>query len=139
MPPAMIEGRAGRKGFFLVTGIGVDIVNVQRMSCWRRQPGLLERYFHPQELAAALSRGGGADLSLAARFAAKEAFGKALGTGLEGIVLKDIMVANSHNGRPEIQVFGTALEALQKSGANRVHLSLTHERDNAVAMVVMEC
>ena len=122
----------------MITGIGVDIINVQRMKRWRLVPGLLERYFHPDELTAALSRGGRADLSLAARFAAKEAFGKALGTGLEGLVLKDIMVANTRNGRPEIKVFGTALAALNKSGANRVHLSLTHEQDNAVAMVVME-
>ena len=122
----------------MITGIGVDIVNVQRMRRWRQVPGLLERFFHPQELSASLSRGRAADLSLAARFAAKEAFGKALGTGLEGIVLKDIMVENSHNGRPEIKVFKTALSALEKSGANRMHLSLTHERDNAVAMVVME-
>ena len=123
----------------MISGIGVDIVNVERMKRWRKIPGLLERYFHPDELAAALSRGGGGDLSLAARFAAKEAFGKALATGLEGIVLKDIMVINSHNGQPELRVFGTALSALEKSGANRVHLSLTHERENAVAMIVMEC
>jgi len=122
----------------LITGIGIDIVQVQRMRRWRSQPGLLERYFHPQELATALSRGGGADLSLASRFAAKEALGKALGTGLEGIVLKDIMVINHHNGRPELQVFSTAREALKKNGANRVHLSLTHEQDNALAMVVLE-
>ena len=122
----------------MITGIGVDIVNVQRMKHWRQVSGLLERFFHPQELAAALSREGSAELSLAARFAAKEAFGKALGTGLQGIVLKDIMVVNRHNGRPEIQVFGTALAALAKSGANRMHISLTHERENAVAMVVME-
>jgi len=122
----------------LITGIGVDIVNVHRMKHWCSREGLLERFFHPQELAAALSRGGGAELSLAARFAAKEAFGKALGSGLAGIVLKDIMVINSHNGRPEIKVFGTARAALVKNGANRVHVSLTHERDNAVAMVVLE-
>jgi holo-[acyl-carrier protein] synthase len=108
------------------------------MERWRANPALLERYFHRDELAAALSRGGGTALSLAARFAAKEAFGKALGTGLAGIVLKDIMVLNHHNGRPEIKVFGTALEALEKSGANRVHISLTHERDNAVAVVILE-
>jgi holo-[acyl-carrier protein] synthase len=108
------------------------------MERWRTIPGLPERYFHPEELAAARSRGRGADLSLAARFAAKEAFGKALGTGLAGIVLKDIMVINQHNGRPEVRLFGTALAALEKSGANRVHISLTHERDNAVALVVLE-
>lgn len=122
----------------MITGIGVDIIHVPRMERWHSRPGLFERYFHPEELSAALAHGGGADLSLAARFAAKEAFGKALGTGLEGIVLKDIMVSNCHNGRPEIQVFGTARAALERNGANRVHVSLTHERDNAVAMVVLE-
>ena len=122
----------------MITGVGVDVVHVRRMERWHRIPGLLERYFHPQELAAALSRGRGADLSLAARFAAKEAFGKALGTGLAGIVLKDIMVVNQHNGRPEIQFLGTARSALERSGANRTHVSLTHERDNAIAVVVLE-
>jgi holo-[acyl-carrier protein] synthase len=105
---------------------------------WRNTPGLLERFFHPQEIAAALERGATAEQSLAGRFAAKEAFGKALGTGFDGIVLKDIMVINRHNGRPEIQVFGTALSALKKNGANRIHISLTPEQDNAVAMVVLE-
>jgi holo-[acyl-carrier protein] synthase len=122
----------------MIMGIGIDVVHVRRMERWRNIPGLLERYFHPQELSAALSRGSGAMLSLAARFAAKEAFGKALGTGLAGIVLKDIMVVNRHNGRPEIEVFRTAREALRQSGAVRVHISLTHEKDNAIAMVVLE-
>ncbi|MDR1278070.1 MAG: holo-ACP synthase [Treponema sp.] len=122
----------------MIIGIGVDVVHVIRMERWRLVPGLLARYFHEEELAAALARGRGATLSLAARFAAKEAFGKALGTGLAGIVLKDIMVMNHHNGRPDIKVSGTAMTALEKSGANRVFISLTHEQDNAIAMVVLE-
>jgi holo-[acyl-carrier protein] synthase len=122
----------------VITGIGVDVVHVHRLERWRSTPGLLERYFHPQELSAALAKGNGANLALAARFAAKEAFGKALGTGLAGIVLKDIRVVNRHNGKPEIEVLGTALRALERSGAGKVHLSLTHERDNAIAMVVLE-
>jgi holo-[acyl-carrier protein] synthase len=108
------------------------------MARWHSIPGLLERYFHPEELSAVLEKGAGADLSLAARFAAKEALGKALGTGLAGIVLKDIMVKNCFNGRPEVRVFGTARRALEKIGARRVHISLTHEQDNAIAMVVLE-
>ena len=122
----------------MVIGIGIDVVHVHRMERWRNIPGLLERYFHPDELSAVLEKKSGANLSLAARFAAKEAFGKALGTGLAGIVLKDIMVKNRHNGQPEILVSGTALAALKNSGADRIHLSLTHERDNAIAMVVLE-
>ena len=122
----------------MIKGIGIDVIHVQRMERWRTTPGLLERFFHPEEIETAISRGKGANLSLAASFAAKEAFGKALGTGLDGIVLKDIMVNNRFNGSPEIHVFGTALAALEKNGANRIHVSLTHERDNAVAMVILE-
>jgi holo-[acyl-carrier protein] synthase len=108
------------------------------MEHWYAVPGLLERYFHPDELSALRSKGSSIYLSLAARFAAKEAFGKALGTGLAGIVLKDIMVVNRHNGRPEIAVFGTAARALEKSGAEKAHVSLTHEQDNAIALVILE-
>jgi holo-[acyl-carrier protein] synthase len=122
----------------MIIGIGVDVVHVYRLKRWQTIPGLLDRYFHPDELETARARGSGLDISLAARFAAKEAFGKALGTGLAGIVLKDIMVVNRHNGRPEIKTFGTALAALKKSGADRVHISLTHESDNAIAMVILE-
>ena len=122
----------------MIIGIGVDVVHADRMERWKNTSSLLERYFHPEELSEALSRGNGVNLSLAARFAAKEAFGKALGTGLAGIVLKDIMVKNRHNGQPEINVFGTAQEALKRSGANRVHVSLTHETGNAIAIVVLE-
>ena len=122
----------------MIIGVGVDVVHISRMKRWKNVAGLLERYFHPEELTAALARGNDADLSLAARFAAKEAFGKATGRGLRGIVLKDIMVKNRHNGQPEIMVSGTALAAFTESGAGRIHLSLTHERDNAIAMVVLE-
>lgn len=122
----------------MIVGIGVDVVHVRRMEHWQTVPGLLERFFDALELNTARSRGHGTALSLAARFAAKEAFGKALGTGLAGIVLKDIQVVNHHNGRPEMKLVGTALRALGNSGADRVHLSLTHERDNAIAMVLLE-
>ena len=122
----------------MIAGIGIDVVNVRRMKKWREIPGILERYFHPDELSAALEKRGGADSSLAARFAAKEAFGKALGSGLAGIVLRDMMVKNKHNGQPEMIVSGTALAALEQRGASHIHISLSHERDNAIAMVVLE-
>jgi len=122
----------------VIAGVGIDVVHVHRMERWQKIPGLLERFFNPDELQAALEKKNSTSLSLAARFAAKEAFGKALGRGLEGIVLKDIKVKNKHNGQPEIVVSGTALAALEDKGAKRIHLSLTHERDNAIAMVVLE-
>lgn len=122
----------------MIVGIGLDVVHVRRLERWQKIPGLYERYFHPEELATALSRGSGAILSLAARFAAKEAFGKAIGTGLSGITLKNILVLNNHNGKPCMKLFGNALAAFEKAGGEHLHLSLTHERDNALAMVVIE-
>ena len=122
----------------MIVGTGIDAVQVSRMERWMKIPGILGRFFHPDELSAALANGSGAAMSLAARFAAKEALGKALGTGLEGLVLKDIAVKNRPNGQPEIFVYDTALAALNKSGAACIHISLTHEKDSAIAMVILE-
>jgi holo-[acyl-carrier protein] synthase len=122
----------------MVLGIGIDVVHVRRMRHWQAQPGLVERFFHPDEILAAKSRGKTESLSLAARFAAKEAFGKAIGTGLSGMSLKDILVVNDRNGRPGMELFGKAKIKLDAMGGRKVHLSLTHESDNAIAMVVIE-
>ena len=122
----------------MILGIGVDVVHVHRIAHWISVPGLPERFFQADELASAMSRGEGAALSLAARFAAKEAFGKAIGTGLRGLQLSDIRVINDRNGRPDIRLYGTALEKFRSLGCSAIHLSLTHERDNAIAMVVLE-
>ncbi|MCL2211159.1 MAG: holo-ACP synthase [Treponema sp.] len=122
----------------MITGIGVDIVQINRMERWLADEKLLERYFHSDELSLASSRKNSAALTLAARFAAKEAFGKALGTGLSHISLKDINVCNKENGKPDIILLETAKKAFEKSGANKVHISLSHERENAIAMIVLE-
>jgi len=122
----------------MITGIGIDIIEVKRMERWLNKSDLLKRYFHPQEITLAFSRKKIAAQTLAARFAAKEAFGKALGTGLAGIELKDIIVINNDKGKPDVKLTGTAENEFVKSGANKVHLSLTHERENAIAMIVLE-
>lgn len=122
----------------MILGVGVDVVHVRRIIRWLEIPGLPERFFHPEELETALSRGGSAALSLAARFAAKEALGKAFGTGLRAMALKDICVYNSHNGRPSIKLYGSAKEKYDELYCKAIHLSLTHESDNAIALVVLE-
>jgi len=121
----------------MITGIGVDLVMINRMEHWLEDSKLLERYFHSDEVSLLSSRKNSAQ-TLAARFAAKEAFGKALGTGLADINLKDIAVFNNENGKPELKLFGTALKAFEKSGATRAYISLSHEKDNAIAMIVLE-
>ena len=122
----------------MICGIGIDMVRISRMEKWLLNEKLIGRYFHPDEVAKVLSCGKRAAQSLAARFAAKEAFGKALGTGLSGFILKDVMVHNNDDGKPQICVFETAKTAFEKIGANRMHISITHEGDNALAMVVLE-
>jgi holo-[acyl-carrier protein] synthase len=122
----------------MITGIGIDIVQIKRMERWLANSKLLQRFFHPDEITFALSLGKNASQTLAARFAAKEAFGKALGTGLSNLKLAEILVINNNNGKPELQLYGTALRAFERSGARKVHISLSHERENAVAMVVLE-
>jgi holo-[acyl-carrier protein] synthase len=119
----------------VILGIGVDVVHVRRIAHWLSVPGLPERFFHPDELSSARSRGTSTALSLAAR---KEAFGKAIGTGLRGVRLADIRVINNHNGRPDMRLYGSALEKFRALGCSSIHLSLTHESDNAIAMVVLE-
>jgi holo-[acyl-carrier protein] synthase len=122
----------------MILGLGIDIVHVNRIRHWLKTPGLVDRFFHAEEILSTFDRGNSAALSLAARFAAKEAFGKALGTGLMGIKLRDIQVLNNYNGKPDLKLYGSALARFEASGGRHVHLSLTHEHDNAVAVVIIE-
>ncbi|MCY4481345.1 MAG: holo-ACP synthase [Spirochaetaceae bacterium] len=123
----------------MILGVGIDVVHPQRLRRWQQIPGLLERFYHPEELAQCRKRAGeAAVLSLAARFAAKEAFGKALGSGLAGLALKDMAVMNNPLGKPELQLTGSAKAALQRLGGTRVFISLSHEKTAVLAMCVIE-
>ena len=123
----------------MILGVGIDVVHPQRLRRWQEIPGLLERFYHPEELAQCRKRSGDAAvLSLAARFAAKEAFGKALGSGLAGLSLRDMAVMNNPLGKPEMQLTGSAKAALERLGGTRVFISLSHEKEAVLAMCVIE-
>jgi holo-[acyl-carrier protein] synthase len=122
----------------MILGIGIDVVQVPRFAAWKENQKLLRRYFHPEELETALARREGAVQSLANRFAAKEALGKAVGIGLRGVKLKEIQVKNDTFGKPIIVLHGKALEIFHRVGGTKIHCSLAHEKDNAIAMVVIE-
>jgi holo-[acyl-carrier protein] synthase len=122
----------------VITGIGVDIVHIPRMNKWVGNPDLLERFFNAKELQYIQERGKNRVNSLAAHFAAKEAFGKALGTGLAGVTLKDIMILKSENGKPLLHVEGSARKVMERAGANNAHVSLSHDGDIAIAFVILE-
>ena len=122
----------------MIVGFGIDAVDISRIRRWMEDERLLARFFHPQELMETKSRGLTAAYSLAARFAAKEAYGKALGTGLKGITLKNILVTNNPNGKPELTLLGDAAVPFERIHGSRIHLSLTHESNMAIAAVILE-
>ncbi len=122
----------------MISGIGIDLVEIQRIKNWLANDRLLSRFFHPQEIEDVRRRGARAADSLAARFAAKEAFGKALGTGLIGFSLRNVRVAASASGKPELVLYDDALEAFLKGGEGRLHLSLSHDGGIAAAVVAIE-
>ncbi|HUH08271.1 MAG TPA: holo-ACP synthase [Egibacteraceae bacterium] len=121
-------------------GIGVDALEISRMrTAVERTPSLLQRVFTERELASCMTRCG--DLrhgGLAARFAAKEALAKALGTGIRGFALRDIEILNDEAGKPEAHLHGSARSAAESRGVARAHVSLSTSHDLAVANVVLE-
>ena len=120
----------------MILGVGIDAVNIERLKKWK--PRMFERFFHPDELRTANDRGRSGVASLASRFAAKEAFGKALGTGLQGFNLKEVAVLNDANGKPILHLMGRALDAFESAGGEHHHVTLTHEHDYAIAAVIIE-
>ena len=124
----------------MIYGIGTDIVAVERFQRFidSGNSALLERLFTPAERSRCEKRKDAASC-LAARFAAKEAFLKALGTGLrDGLSWQNMEVVNDALGKPELKLSGKAAELFQVHGLMRVHLSLSHDGGNAIAMVVVE-
>ena len=122
----------------MVLGVGIDLVHVDRIRHWHKVEGLYERFFHPEELASALPRGETGILSLAARFAAQQAFGKAIGSGLRHFALRDVAVLNDSHGKPFMVLTGSAEAAFTEFGGTRMVLSMSHEQDNAIAVVIIE-
>ena len=123
-----------------VLGIGVDVVEIDRMQrTVQRTPRVLQRLFTTGELARCTSRCG--DLrfgGLAARFCAKEALAKALGTGLRGFGWRDVEVVNDELGKPSVRLHGAAATLAATRGVRTVHLSLTTSDSLAIANVVLE-
>jgi holo-[acyl-carrier protein] synthase len=124
----------------MIYGIGTDIVAIERFQRFMDtgNSAIIERLFTPAERSSCGSRKDAASC-LAARFAAKEAFLKALGIGLrDGISWQDIEVSNNALGKPELSLSGKAAEQYQANELTGIHLSLSHDGGNAIAMVVLE-
>lgn len=124
----------------MIVGTGVDITDVARIKAAVERFGdrFLERVFTPEEVRYCTAKANPAE-RLAARFAAKEAGMKALGTGLRhGITWHDVEVVRQPGGRPAVRFSGKAAEFAERMGCKRAHLSLTHTAEQAMAFVILE-
>ncbi len=122
----------------MVIGIGCDICPVGRMEQALGRRGLEQRLFTPQEAAYCRSQGPGAAASFAARFAAKEALLKALGSGLRDCSWLEAEVVKDALGKPSLVLQGRLAARFQALGGRRLHLSLAHSKDDAIAYVIIE-
>ena len=115
-----------------ISGVGVDVVDIERFrESLERTPSLLERLFTPAEAVLPLE-------SLAARFAAKEAFVKAL-RAPAGMTWRDIEIVTDPAGAPALVLTGAAEARARELGITSTHVSLSHDTSVATAFVVAEC
>ena len=122
----------------MICGIGTDIAQVSRFEKWVKDPKILERFFNEKEKSSAKSEAAACQ-QYAARFAAKEAFSKALGTGISGFDLKDVYITNNSEGAPLLNIEGAALSLMkERYGDCKTFVSLSHEKEYAVAFVIIE-
>src|SRR3954464_5627729 len=124
----------------MIISVGTDIIEVYRIrETIERTPRFVERVFTENERGYCQAKGAAAAQSFAARFAAKEAFLKALRTGWRGkIAWHDMEVKNDEWGAPFLKIDGEANEILKSLGATAVHLSMSHTTDHATATVILE-
>ena len=124
----------------MIVGIGVDIVEVHRIrrAVERYGDRFVGRIFTPAE-AAYCRRCAHPDQRFATRFAAKEAGLKALGVGwAKGTQFTEVIVSNNELGAPSVTFTGKAQEFSRDLGVERIHVSLSHHHDFAIAQVILE-
>jgi holo-[acyl-carrier protein] synthase len=122
----------------MIIGIGTDVVDVPRIQAAYEQYGerFLSKIFTPTEIAYCDHFGDTRFLHYAARFAAKEAFSKAIKTGMrEGMSFKLVGIVNEKSGEPRLELFGAMLE---RWGSCKIHVSLSHTAAVGLAVVVIE-
>ena len=124
----------------MIVGLGLDIAEIDRITTalTRHGAAILERLYTPTEVAYCESHKNKFE-RYAARFAAKEAAMKALGTGwTRGVRWRDIEVANAPGGKPTLRLQGVAREFAEKLGVKNISLTITHSGNLALAQVIFE-
>lgn len=124
----------------MIAGVGIDLVENDRMAKIIAKWGskFLQRVYSDDEINYC-SRHAQASIHYGARFAAKESFLKALGIGLGmGVKLREIEVIHDKNGKPDLALSGEARAQMEKRNIAKIHLSLTHSKHYATAIVLLE-
>src|SRR5688572_11496158 len=124
----------------MVVGIGIDVIQNERIreSITKFGPRFLNRIYTETEIAYC-NKCADPGIHFAARFAAKEAGFKALGTGwAAGVKWKDIEVERLQSGKPELRLHGEALAKATQAGAKQFFVSLTHDQLVSCAVVILE-
>jgi len=124
----------------MIVGVGLDVVETERIARALALHGrrFEERVYTAAELAECAERADRAQ-ALAGRFAAKEAFLKALGTGsAHGVSFREVEVVREHGGTPALRVTGSAAAEVRRKGVRQLHVSLSHQPGLAAAVVILE-
>lgn len=125
----------------MILGTGIDLTSLPRIKTLleKHEERFLARILTAEERNALPQEPASRLAYTAGRWAAKEAAVKALGTGFSaGIGFHDVEIVPLANGRPELRLHGKARKAADALGVRRTHISLSHERDMACAMVILE-
>ena len=124
----------------MIYGTGIDIIKISRIENVIKKWGdrFIDRVFTPDEKVFCFKRVRPFP-AFALRFAAKEAFSKALGTGMKkGVFWRDIEVFHFKSGKPGLNIYGTSRSLCEKEKIKSFHVSLSDEDEYGVAMVILE-
>ncbi|MFH1429786.1 MAG: holo-ACP synthase [Candidatus Margulisiibacteriota bacterium] len=120
--------------------LGLDLVEISRIKemAEKYNSRFLDRVFTTAELEYCMTKTVMRFPELAARFAAKEAVVKALGTGMRGVSWKEVEVIRNPLGKPDILLHDRAAGIAKELGVSKIHISLTHARDTSAAIAMLE-
>ncbi len=122
----------------MIYGVGTDMVEIARVrQAIEKNPRFLQKVYTEKEIGHC-QRKKNPWQSFAARFAAKEAVGKAMGTGIGKLGLTNIEIINKTSGQPQVVLHGTAAVLAQTKGVKTIHISLSHSETYAIATAIIE-
>jgi holo-[acyl-carrier protein] synthase len=123
----------------MISGVGIDMIEVKRIAAKiSKESGFRELVFSKTEIVYCEAKTNKFE-HYAARFAAKEAFFKAIGTGwLENTLFNEVEITNTDNGKPELALLGSTLETINEMGIKKILVSLSHIKTMASAVVIVE-